>query len=368
MNASTPIAIDVQARRDAFPMLATSLYLDTASAGLSFVGQGAAAAAFYDDAKCLGYEGREIWRGRANAVRQRLGAWLHIEPAAIAFFGNTSEALNLVAHSIDWRRGDEIVLAADEFPSVMLCFGPAAAAHASLRKVPIATEGERESRLLAALTPSTRLLAVSHVHWTTGTRLDLQKLGAACRERGALLLVDGIQAIGAAPVDLTDVDIYCAAVFKYLLSGFGLAICAMSERARATLKPAYRGYANEPPSTNLQYAHVNYPGLYALDAALTLLGETIGWEIVHGRTRALMSRLAAGLSAHGIGLAAPDGARAAIASFKVPDAEALCRQLAEERIFVAARGGLLRTSPFFYNTEGEIDRFVDRVVSMRLAR
>jgi selenocysteine lyase/cysteine desulfurase len=246
------------------------------------------------------------------------------------------------------------------------CFGPAEAAGASLQKVTVAAEAEREDRLLAALKPSTRLVAVSHVHWTTGTRLDLQRLGSACRERGALLLVDGIQALGAVPVDLADVDIYCSAVFKYLLSGFGLAICALSERARGLMRPAFRGYANEPPSPSLQYAHVNYPGLYALDAALTLLGETIGWDIVHGRTRALMARLASGLGTHGLALAAPEGAGAAIASFEVPraDTEALCRELAAERIFVAARGGLIRASPFFYNTEDEIDRFVERIAAV----
>ncbi len=361
MSIVAPILTDEAAIRRAFPMLGTCLYLDTASAGLSFTGQGAAAAAFYDDAKSLGYNGRGIWREKAASVRRKLGAWLGTEPSEVEFFGNTTEALNLVAHGIDWRHGDEVVLAADEFPSVRLAWHPAEAAGASIRKVPIPHESARESLLLSALTPRTRVLAVSHVHWTTGTLLDLKRLGAASRKQGALLVVDGIQALGAVPVELTDVDIYCSAAFKYLLSGFGLAICVLRERARAALRPAFRGYANEPPSPSLQYAHVNYPGLYALDAALTFLGETIGWGTVHGRTQQLMSRLADRLAAHGIGLAAPEGARAAIASLAVADAEALCQRLCEEQVFVAARGGRLRASPFFYNTQDEIDRFVERI-------
>jgi selenocysteine lyase/cysteine desulfurase len=74
-----------------------------------------------------------------------------------------------------------------------------------------------------------------------------------------------------------------------------------------------------------------------------------------------MAELANGLAAQGIALAAPEGARAAIASFAVPDAEALCLRLSEEQVFVAARGGLVRASPFFYNTQNEIDRFVERI-------
>ncbi|MFI5015853.1 MAG: aminotransferase class V-fold PLP-dependent enzyme [Hyphomicrobiales bacterium] len=350
-----------RAIRQAFPMLAGCLYLDTASAGLSFAGQGAAASSFYDDAKSLGYEGRDAWREKAASVRRKLAARLGVEASDINFFGNTTEALNLVAHSIDWRPGDEVVFAADEFPSVAMAWHAAEAAGASIRPVPVASEAEREMRLVSALTPRTRVLAVSHVHPTTGTRLDLQRLGAACRARDVLLVVDGIQALGAVPVDLCDVDVYCSAVFKYMLSGFGLAVCSLRGRARSLLKPAFRGYANPSPSTSLQYAHVNYPGLYALDAALTFLGETVGWGVVYRRTEALMSRLAEGLSSHGVALAAPAGARAAIASFAVADAEALCRRLSEQGIFVALRGGLMRASPFFYNTQDEIERFVERI-------
>jgi selenocysteine lyase/cysteine desulfurase len=364
MNEAPSVSADEEAIRLRFPLLETCTYLDTASAGISFAGQGEAAASFYDDAKSLGYNGREIWREKAAAVRRSLGAWLRCAPGEVEFFGNTTEALNLVAHGIDWGSGDEIVLAADEFPSVMLCWQVAERAGAVLLKVPVMREAEREERLLAALTPKTRVLAVSQVHSSTGTALDLRRLGAVCRERDVLLVVDGIQALGAVPIDVADVDVYCSAVFKFLLSGFGLAICAIGERARAVLRPAFRGYANPPPGTGLQYAHVNYPGLYALDAALGFLGREVAWDRVYRQTETLMARLASGLAAIDVELAAPAGARAAIASFAVPNAEALCQRLAERRIFVAVRSGLVRVSPFFYNTPDEIDRFVERTAQL----
>ena len=85
--------------------------------------------------------------------------------------------------------GDEVVFADDEFPSVVAACERAETAGAILRRVPIPTELEREEALAAAITPATRLLAVSHVHWATGTRVDVARLASLCDRVGAILLV-----------------------------------------------------------------------------------------------------------------------------------------------------------------------------------
>ncbi|HYF16851.1 MAG TPA: aminotransferase class V-fold PLP-dependent enzyme [Ramlibacter sp.] len=345
-----------------FPMLRERTYLDTGSAGLSFPAQ-ARAAAFYED-KQAAYLGRERWQQRAAAVRARLAAWLQVPPEEIDFFSGTTDALNIVGHSLPWRAGDEIVAAEDEFPSVRLAWRAAEQAGAVVRRIAVAREATREDDLLQALTPRTRVLVAAHVHSITGTRLNLDRLGAACRERDCLFVVDGIHALGATPAPLENVDVYASGVFKWLLAGFGLAVCVVRGRARRHLQPAFRGYLNQPPETALQFAHVNYPALYVLDASLQLLGETIGWEQVQWRTSQLVERLAAALQARELELAAPPGARAGIASFAVPDAEALRIRLAQERIHVAARGRYLRASPFFYNSAEDVDRLADAVRRM----
>jgi len=126
--------------------------------------------------------------------------------------------------------------------------------------------------------------------------------------------------------------------------------------------PAFRGYLNQPPETGLQFAHVNYPALYVLDASLDLLGETVGWDTVHRRTAQLVDWLAQALHAGGMELAAPAGARAGIASIPVPDAEGLRQALVRQRIHVAARGRYLRVSPFFYNARGDVERLAEQVL------
>src|SRR5690606_17908820 len=133
-----------------------------------------------------------------------------------------------------------------------------------------------------------------HVHPWTGVTLDLTRIGAACRDVDALLFVDGIQALGAIPVDLSLVDVYGAGVFKWLMSGFGTAVGVFRERAREALTPVFRSYGNPAPSTSFSYAAPNFPGLYVLNATLSYL-EGLGWPRIHARVRALTGDVIAGL-------------------------------------------------------------------------
>lgn len=347
-----------------FPATSHCAYLDTGSAGLSFPGHAEVVAEFFA-AKSRGYVARETWQAKAAAIRQALAGWLAVHPDEIDFFSGTTDALNIVGHSIDWRAGDEIVVASDEFPSVRLAWEGALRAGATVRQVEIASECEREEALLAALKPGTRALVVAHVHSIAGTKLDLDRLGAACREKDILLIVDGIHALGATPVSLAQVDVYVSGVFKWLLAGFGVAICVVRDRARARMRPAFRGYLNQQPEDGLQFAHVNYPGLFALSASLDLMGGTLGWPLVQARTSQLVAWLAEELRAGGIELAAPEGSRAGIASIPVADAEAMRLSLAEQQIFAAARGPYLRVTPFFYNSREDVHRLARHVLAGR---
>ncbi len=364
--AATPaLSDDDRLLRKDFPYLDECVYLNTASAGLAWRGQGAAAAAFYDVAKARGINGMTLWQTSAAEVRERLARHLGVREHEIRFAGSTTEALNLVIGAVRWQPGDEVVWIADEFPSVTLACESAGRAGATLCPVAAPSEAARVSAIIAALTPATRVVAVSHVHWVTGTRLDLVRLSAACHAVGAMLVVDGIQAIGAVPVDLGETDVYCASVFKWLLSGFGLAVLIVRDRVRDDLTPGVRGYNNESPSTDLHYSHVNYPGLYALAACLSYLETVVGWDAVHRRVRDLTGALAAGLSLGGFRVITPLEARAGIVSFAVPDPVAARDALASDGIYVEARGGLVRVSPHFYNTSTELTRFIDAVTRIR---
>jgi len=356
---------DLSNVRRHFPFLSEVAYLDTAAAGLTPPGVGSAVAHYLDVVKGRGILGRPQWRERGQQLRNRLAPALCVSPVDISFFSNTAEGINLVAHSLPWRAGDQVVLAADEFPTMLEAWHVAAARGAHVIPVPIASELLREDLLLNALSAQTRVLAVSHVHWGTGTCLDLDRLGRRCQELGTLLVVDGTQALGAVPVDLSRVDIYSAATFKWVLASFGFAILATSQRARDQFQPAFRGAMNTPP--HLNYSHPNYAGIYALDAALEFL-DSCGWAAIYDKVRALTTHLGAGLRDLGYEPRASQARTAGIVSFETSaDLETLNAQLQRRGLQVTLRGTHVRVSPHFYNDQFEIDRFLQAIRELRPA-
>jgi cysteine desulfurase/selenocysteine lyase len=358
-----PTPADLLALREPFPHLRERVYLDTAAAGLTWHGHGAAVARFYDDIKSRGYDARPEWQAMTHKVRARLAGLLGVTQADVTFVASTTEGLNLAAQSLRFGADDRIVLAADEFPSVARIWDAARRLGAEVVQVPIASEEARESSLLSALDARTRLLVVSQTHSSTGTTMNLDRMGEHCHQRGVLLMVDGMQALGAVPTGLANVDIYAASFFKWMLSAFGVGMLVTSTRARAAMTPAYRGYANMEDESQLQYAHVNIPAMYGLDATLDFF-ERVGWTTVHRRVRELGAHLIEAALQRGLDVVTPAAQRAGIFVLRCADGEAARQQLAALNISVSARGKGVRVSPHFYNTTEEIDRCLSALADL----
>jgi selenocysteine lyase/cysteine desulfurase len=286
---------------------------------------------------------------------------MDVAPECVHFVGSTTEALNLVVLSLPLHAGDKVVFAQDEFPSVVQALSGWQAKGVELIEVPISHEAQRTEALCAAVQPGVRALAVSHVHWRTGTRADIAQLSARCLEFDCRLIVDGVQAVGAVPVRAGVADAYCASVFKWLLSGFGLGFVFVSETLASELQPILRGYSNEPPSQALRYGHINYPGVYALLASLEYQ-QSLGWDEIFSRVNDLALRAIAALSSRGFEVITPLAAHGGIVSVRHPEASRVVQALAAEGIFVEDRSGVLRASPHFYNTEEDIEKFVSALV------
>ena len=342
--------------RALFPYLEEVVYLDTAAAGVSWKGQGAAAARFYDEHKSRGYGGSLLWRGELARTRRLLSHLLQVSPEQISFVASTTEALNLVAHGVRLGPGDQVLLCDDEFPSILLAWSPAALREAELVRVPIRQETTRTDELIERITERTRVVCVSHVHWCTGTRVDLDRIAAATHRVGARLVVDGAHATGAIEVNASEADIYTGPVFKWLLSGFGLAYVITRASFAPELEPTFRGYHNEV-SRNLQYGHANYPVMYALSATLELLAD-LGWPWIHSRVSSLASLLHEGLVQSGWTVVTPELQRAGIVSMVADDPNEVVASLARQGVEIAERSGLLRISPHFYNTETDLQRLL----------
>lgn len=355
---------DLLSTRRSFPFVEHSLYLNTATAGLSWQGLGAASAAFYES-KLRGICARSEWVATAARTRDRLAALLGVDESTVSFTGSATEALNLACLGLPLPPGSRIAIAADEFPSVWQACLSLRNAGIESSAVEIPRESDRTAALIEAAAHA-QALAVSHVHWRTGTCVDLEELAAACARSGAWLIVDGVQAVGAIPVRAGLADAYCGSSFKWLLSGFGLGFMTLSERLAREWTPPFRGYANEWPSRDPQYGHLNYPGIYALGASLEFLGS-LGWGEIFGRVAELASGLGMALRAKGFEVLTPSDSAAGIVSVRLEEAADIVEQLAGESIYVEDREAIVRASPHFYNTEAETARFV-RALAGRCAR
>jgi cysteine desulfurase/selenocysteine lyase len=167
------------------------------------------------------------------------------------------------------------------------------------------------------------------------------------------------------PVNLSWVDVYSAATFKWVLASFGFAILATSERARSQFTPAFRGGMNTPP--HLNYSHPNYAGIYAMDSALDFL-DKCEWGAIYEKVRSLAAHLSTGLRALGHEPRASAARTAGIVSFETSaDLEALNAQLQRRGLQVTLRGTHVRVSPHFYNDQFEIDQFLQAMRELRPA-
>ncbi|HYU31725.1 MAG TPA: aminotransferase class V-fold PLP-dependent enzyme [Thermoanaerobaculia bacterium] len=298
----------------------------------------------------------------------------------IAFVENTSGALSLIASGIDWKSGDNIVSAALEFPSNVYPWMQLAERGVELRRVP-----ERDGRidndeLLATLDERTRAVALSWVQYGSGFRSDLARLGAACRERGILFIVDGIQGVGALSIDVErdNVDICAGSSHKWLLAPEGIGLLYVSDRVVEQLHPVRSGWRSmrnmfDWKDLQLSFAAgarrfetgtLNVYGIVALGGALEIFLE-IGAADLERRVLALSGRAATGLAALGFQVISSrrPGETSGIVAAVHPRRAAgeLVKHLAQRDVVVAARLGRFRVSPHFYNSEDEIDRMLEEL-------
>ncbi|QKT04833.1 aminotransferase class V-fold PLP-dependent enzyme [Ectothiorhodospiraceae bacterium 2226] len=296
----------------------------------------------------------------------------------IALVKNTSEALSMVAHGLPWAPGDVVVSAAEEFPSNRIVWESLAPHGVTLRTVDLQAAADPEAALIAALDGPVRLLAISSVQYGTGLRLDLERLGRACRERGVLFCVDAIQSLGALPMDVQAVqaDFAMADAHKWLLGPEGIAVfyVAAAQRERLALheygwhmREDYLDFdaLNWRPARSARRFECGSPnmlGIHAFSASLSLLSE-IGLDTVSEnvlRNASYLLEAIAAIQGFELITRAERGRHAGIVTFRhvhVP-AASLHRALSTAGVVCALRGGGVRFSPHFYTRTQQLERAV----------
>ncbi|HKJ21707.1 MAG TPA: aminotransferase class V-fold PLP-dependent enzyme, partial [Gammaproteobacteria bacterium] len=232
----------------------------------------------------------EAWLEVEASLRVQLRALLNAPSSDdIALVKNTSEALSFVAHGLDWRAGDNVVIPDQEFPSNRVVWESLAPQGVEVRQVNLSRGDSPEAALTAAVDRRTRLVSVSSVQYGTGLRLDLATLGAFFHDHRILFCVDAIQSLGALLMDVQHIqaDFVMADGHKWLLAPEGLGVFYCRAECRDQLKLTQfgwhmleqhtdfdrRDWAPAKGARRFECGSPNMLGVHGLHASLSLLTE-----------------------------------------------------------------------------------------------
>ena len=318
----------------------------------------------------------EVQKRAREAAARLVGA----APDDVALTQNTTHGMNLGTASIDWREGDEAVSTTTEHPG---CLAPL---HNLRRrygvKVRLVEPPVTAEKIAALLTENTRLVALSHVDWTSGEVLPLREICALAREAGAVTLVDGAQSVGNIPVDVlsTGADMYAFTGHKWLLGPEGMGalfvrpdlpeeVHSVNVGYHSLADPAAfdtsGGYELRSGARRFEASTMNSAlaaGFAAAAGATRERGEA-GLEGIRHRADLLLERLS---ELPRVTVRSPRPARSGLVSFEVEGVdskEVVARLLDEEFVlrFTPEPRSYVRASTHLFNTEEELEALANAV-------
>ena len=366
--------------RKMFPALSGNSYAYLNSGGSGPPSRETISAMREADDLCSGpayLEGTDFYAHQHNLyarARETVGRLVNAAPHDLALTQSTTHGMNLGAFALDWEAGDEVVSSRSEHPG---CLVPLHAlekrygVRLKLIEPPITAE-----KVERAMTPKTRLVAISHVDWTTGEVLPLEEISALARNRGALTLVDGAQSVGNIPVDVpaTGVDMYAFTGHKWVLGPEGMG--AFYVRPGLEAESTSLGFASlsDPSAFDAEGGYEEYfhEGARRFEASTMSPALAAGFAAASGvvyergpegfaeiRRRA---DLLVGLLKEipRITLRSPSSAQSGLVSFEISDVapkEAAEQLLSQEFVvrFIPEPYPYVRASTHLFNTEEELE-------------
>jgi selenocysteine lyase/cysteine desulfurase len=376
VSALDELVSDENARRREFPVVAHKTYLAHAAV-CPLPACVARALREYVDAIERGGQFEYLHAPAETSARRRAASLIGARAQEIAFAPSTSAGLSMIAAGLPWQRGDSVVVYEGDFPSNVYPWLQLRARGVEVRAIPAAIRGVALDDVSARVDGSTRLVALSSVHFATGTRLDLDAIGAYLRARGVLFCVDAIQSLGAVPTLCTHVDFMVADAHKWLLGPQGIALLYVRSEHFERLTPALVGWKSGAASKDFSASErltladgarryepgsLNALGVVGLAAALELI-ERAGIATIAARLALLRQQLTAALVARDYELSGVSDSGIVAFTRAGADMRALQQRLDREQVIVSLRSDPLgracvRVAPHFYNTPAELEHML----------
>jgi selenocysteine lyase/cysteine desulfurase len=329
----------------------------------------------------------------AERVRLQLAKLVNTDAERIAFIPTVAYGMAIVAKNFAPKRGQNIVLLGEQFPSNVYPWRDWQDEGVELRTV-VAPEApwsrhmsgqtsraqDWNEAILNAIDANTAMVSIEQAHWTDGTLFDLARIGARAREVSALFVIDATQTVGAMPFDCEAIqpDALIVHSYKSMLSNYGLGFAVFSEKF-ANAKPLEESWLMREGSDNfarlVDYQDRYDRGMRRFDTSLranrsliSMLGASVDclleWqparirEYLLGIERSFVERV----RALGFEVADEEDRAANIFGLRMRqglDVEACRAMLAERKIHVSVRGSAIRISPHVYNDERDLAKLAE---------
>ncbi|MCS0504607.1 aminotransferase class V-fold PLP-dependent enzyme [Ancylobacter mangrovi] len=371
---------DWAALRREFGATQSTAYLDIARKALLPRCAAQAAADWFADIEGPAAGKLSFSMDKVEETRRAVGETFGAAPETLALVKNTSEAVNIVAQGFDWREGDNVVISVSEHENNTFPWRPLTRRGVELRIVAAGPDGQVSTdALCAAVDARTRILSIAWVAYGLGERADVDALAQLCREKGALFLVDGIQAIGVLNRRLDDLGAHVVASggHKAQMSVAGAGLMYVAPEALDRFRPPFAAKYSfatfdrtdpepelAPDAHRFEYGNPNFLGLAVQRRSARFIGA-IGLGAIEARVHALTDRMIEEADRHGLGLRTPRpwNQRAGIVSFDLggADADRMESLLAADGVRVASKDGHLRAAAHFYNNEDDVARLFERL-------
>jgi selenocysteine lyase/cysteine desulfurase len=326
----------------------------------------------------------EYWVEQLEAARRSVAALLGAGEDEVAVTTSVSAGVSAIASGIGFEDGrDKVVVSDFEFPTIGQIWHAQERRGARVVHVPAEAGATIPlERFDAAIDEETALVAVTHVCFRNGSRIDVAGVAELAHERGALVLLDAYQSVGSIPLDVRalNCDFLAAGVLKYLLGSAGLAFLYCRRDLVEGIQPTATGwfadrnifemdihdYSPAPTARRFEAGTPPIPAIYAGIAGIELMQE-IGLEETEAHVRELNELLLAGLDELGARVVTPRAPeqRGALLCVASSDVDRLVAALADEGVVTSSRDGNLRISAHCYNTAEDVRTVLDLLAENR---
>jgi selenocysteine lyase/cysteine desulfurase len=374
---------DFKSLRARFPVLERKTYLNSGSYCALADTVREAINNYMEDRLLVGANW-DVWVMKNEAVRSLMAQVLRAQPDEIAVTASASAGINALASALDFSGARRKVVVSDfEFPTNAQIWHAQELRGAQIEHVHRGPDGYIPLESFeAAIDERTQLVAVTHVCFRNGAKLDIPGIVRLARSRGAKVLLDCYQAVGAMTVDVKrlDVDFAVGGMLKYLLGTAGLGFLYVRNELIQGLTPTNTGWfaqaditamdinANRPSPTARRF-EAGTPAVvncYAVEAGLKIIQE-VGTDVIEERVQYLTRLCMDRLDEIGWPSITPrsDDRRGPMVCVRAQKVAELFDKLMRNDIVTSFRDDNLRATFHFYNSEKDVDALIQALLAHR---